>query len=265
LASKRERSGRKKKAAKELVSELENTSRQRGEYEQEVQVPVEVEIDKEEEKILEQTLEAAEPVGVLVELDQAAQPEPTPLQEAAAEQFEQLKHEQVEQLKQVQFEQQLKQEQVEHSLAQLQQNQRELERKIDQFEHRQEQVHDKLRQLVETQTAQVRQPEYGQFRENRNIGGRRVAENTEGMINGFARMNEAVFSLDNAKKVAAWYIETSEKIANQVIDFQERATGWAKDTPFAPLFEAQNSFARKLVERSANAARSMWQIEQPVQ
>jgi hypothetical protein len=91
-------------------------------------------------------------------------------------------------------------------------------------------------------------------------GGKRVADNREGIFEGFTKINESVFSFEGVKKAAAWYIETSEKLAHQALELQEKATGWAKDTPFAPLFEAQNSFARKFVERSANAARTLWQI-----
>jgi hypothetical protein len=98
-----------------------------------------------------------------------------------------------------------------------------------------------------------------------NIGGKIVAENNrEGFFDSFGKFNESVFSIDGVKKAAAWYIETSEKLANQALEFQEKATGWAKDTPLAALFEAQHSFARKFVERSANAARTLWQIH-PVQ
>jgi hypothetical protein len=99
-------------------------------------------------------------------------------------------------------------------------------------------------------------PESGQ-----KSGGKRMADNRESVLDGFSKMSESVFSLEGVKKAAAWYIETSEKLANQAIELQERATGWAKDTPFGPLFEAQQSIARKFVERSANAARSLWQIQ----
>jgi len=92
-------------------------------------------------------------------------------------------------------------------------------------------------------------------------GGKRVADNREGVYEGFAKMNESVFSLDGVKKAAAWYIETGEKLANQALELQERATSWAKETPFASLFEAQHSIARKFVERSASAARTLWQIQ----
>jgi hypothetical protein len=84
--------------------------------------------------------------------------------------------------------------------------------------------------------------------------------NGEGMFESFSKLGESFFSFDGVKKAAAWYIETSEKLANQAIELQEKATGWAKETPFAPLFEAQSSIARKLVERSASTARSLWQI-----
>ena len=94
----------------------------------------------------------------------------------------------------------------------------------------------------------------------RKSGGKRVAENRENIFEGLTKINESVFSLDGVKKAAAWYIETSEKLANQALELQEKATGWAKDTPFASLFEAQTSFARKVVERSAHAARTLWQI-----
>ena len=104
------------------------------------------------------------------------------------------------------------------------------------------------------QTHQVK-PKTGQ-----ESGGKRVADNREGIYEGFSKINESMFSLEGVRKAAAWYIEASEKLANQALELQERATGWAKDTPFAPLFEAQHSFARKFVERSANAARTLWQI-----
>jgi hypothetical protein len=71
----------------------------------------------------------------------------------------------------------------------------------------------------------------------------------------------SLFSVEGAKKVAAWYIDTSEKVANRAIDFQESATKWAKETPLAPIFDAQIEYGKKFVERSANAARSLWRLE----
>jgi len=82
----------------------------------------------------------------------------------------------------------------------------------------------------------------------------------DGMFETFSKMSETLLSLDGAKKAAAWYIDASEKFAKRAIEMQEKATGWAKETPFAPLIEAQNSIARKFVERSASAARNLWQI-----
>jgi hypothetical protein len=56
----------------------------------------------------------------------------------------------------------------------------------------------------------------------RCLGGKRVAENNrEGIFDSFSRINESVFSFDGIKKAAAWYIETSEKLANQAIELQK--------------------------------------------
>jgi hypothetical protein len=87
-------------------------------------------------------------------------------------------------------------------------------------------------------------------------------ESREGMFDAFSKLGEAFFSLEGAKKTAAWYIDSSEKLARQAIELQEKATIWAKETPFASLFETQTSMVRKFVERSAAAARNLWQIEQ---
>jgi hypothetical protein len=96
----------------------------------------------------------------------------------------------------------------------------------------------------------------------KGIGGLGVVEkeNREGMFEAFSKLGESVFSLEGAKKAAAWYIETSERFAHQALELQEKATGWAKETPLAPLFEAQHNLARKLIERSATAARNLWQV-----
>jgi hypothetical protein len=87
-------------------------------------------------------------------------------------------------------------------------------------------------------------------------------ENHEGLFEAFSKMGESFYSMEGAKKAAAWYIETSEKLAHQALDMQSKATKWAKETPLAPLFEAQCNMARKFVERSMTAARNLWQIPQ---
>jgi hypothetical protein len=97
----------------------------------------------------------------------------------------------------------------------------------------------------------------------KGVEGAKVAEklDSEKMFESFTKLGESFYSLDGMKKVAEWYIDTSEKLANQAIELQEKSVEWAKETPFAPLFEAQTSIARKLVERSASAARNLWQIQ----
>ncbi|MGH7917155.1 MAG: hypothetical protein ACREQE_06775 [Candidatus Binataceae bacterium] len=86
-------------------------------------------------------------------------------------------------------------------------------------------------------------------------------ENREGLYETAGKLSEAWLSFDGAKKAAAWYIDNSQKFANQAIDLQQKATEWAKDTPLARIFELQNSIARKFVERSADLARTVWQIQ----
>ena len=88
-----------------------------------------------------------------------------------------------------------------------------------------------------------------------------MAENENGsMFEGLTSMG-SLFTVEGAKKFAAWYIDTSEKVAKQAIDFQASATKWAKETPLAPIFEAQLEYGKKFVERSASAARSLWRLE----
>jgi hypothetical protein len=74
-------------------------------------------------------------------------------------------------------------------------------------------------------------------------------------------LGNQLFSTDGIKKMAAWYIDTSEKVANGVLDYQASATEWAKSTALAPIFEAQHDLGSKFVKRSAEVARKLWQIE----
>jgi hypothetical protein len=112
----------------------------------------------------------------------------------------------------------------------------------------------------------------GGLASRRKFGGRKMSEHKEthhaghkqngsGVLESIKELRKDLLSVEGAKKVAAWYIDTSEKVANQAIDLQESATKWAKETPLAPIFEAQIEYGKKFVERSANAARSLWRIE----
>ncbi len=81
-----------------------------------------------------------------------------------------------------------------------------------------------------------------------------------GVYEGFSRIAEKCFNPAGAKKAAAWYIDTTEKLATQALDFQVKATEWAKETPIYPLIEAQQTIGRKLVEQSVSTARSLWKL-----
>jgi hypothetical protein len=81
------------------------------------------------------------------------------------------------------------------------------------------------------------------------------------LFEGFSDMTKTLFSPEGAKKVAALWIDNSEKAADQALKFQAKATEWSKNTMFAPIFEMQNSIARSCVEVSTKAARRFWQLE----
>jgi hypothetical protein len=98
----------------------------------------------------------------------------------------------------------------------------------------------------------------GGHESRRQSGEEAMAEKENGsMFEGYSNL----LSIEGAKKFAAWYIDTSEKVAKQAIEFQTTATQWAKETPLAPIFEAQLEYGKKFVERSATAARSLWRLE----
>jgi hypothetical protein len=63
------------------------------------------------------------------------------------------------------------------------------------------------------------------------------------------------------KQGAVQYIDTTEKWAQKALELNEQATVWAKETPFAPLFETQRSFVRQMIETSTALAYRLWQIE----
>jgi hypothetical protein len=81
------------------------------------------------------------------------------------------------------------------------------------------------------------------------------------MFEGFSDMTKTLFSPERVKKVAALWIDSSEKAADEALKFQAKATEWSKNTMFAPVFEMQNSIARSCVEISAKTARRFWQLE----
>ena len=72
---------------------------------------------------------------------------------------------------------------------------------------------------------------------------------------------KVLFSLRSAQKIAALWIDGSEQIAKQGLEFQARATEWSKNTMLAAVFEIQNATARGWVELSANTARRFWQLK----
>lgn len=66
---------------------------------------------------------------------------------------------------------------------------------------------------------------------------------------------------DAMKHAAAQYIDNSEKLAQQALKWSEKAAGWAKATPLAPVLDAQRLIAKQTIEMSADIARRLWQLE----
>jgi hypothetical protein len=64
-----------------------------------------------------------------------------------------------------------------------------------------------------------------------------------------------------AKKLTLYAIDTTESLATGVVDGQRLVSGWAKDTPVAPLLEEQQHITREFVARSADLARRLWLLQ----
>jgi hypothetical protein len=81
-----------------------------------------------------------------------------------------------------------------------------------------------------------------------------------GTTESFSRITEAFFNTD-LKRVAALYLDFIENLTKQILDCQESATGWAKETPLEPFVEFQTSITRKLAETSISAVRSFYRLQ----
>ena len=64
------------------------------------------------------------------------------------------------------------------------------------------------------------------------------------------------------RELVAEYIDASEKLAKGTLAFQDRITTWAKDTPWASLFNTQRDMASQWIEGAASLARKLWSIEE---
>jgi hypothetical protein len=118
-------------------------------------------------------------------------------------------------------------------------------------------------EATESQSLQVgARPSTAMQRGELNSEDKSMEKAEKGIFENTSELARNLFSLDGAKTLAALYIETTEKLAEGVLAFQATTTEWARDTPLATVFEANNSMARKLVEFSAGTARRLWRIEE---
>jgi hypothetical protein len=88
-----------------------------------------------------------------------------------------------------------------------------------------------------------------------------MPEQDSGNVRLFSDFADSV--LGALRSVAARYIDATESIAKQMLNFQAQTTAWAKETPMAAIFESQYSFGHGLVEFWAGSARALWRIEEP--
>ena len=62
---------------------------------------------------------------------------------------------------------------------------------------------------------------------------------------------------EGAKKALEFYVESGEKLGKMMLELHERSTSWAKETMVAPLFEAQRSAGKQIMESSAEITRKL--------
>jgi hypothetical protein len=66
---------------------------------------------------------------------------------------------------------------------------------------------------------------------------------------------------ESAKKAVELYVESNERMAKMMLELHERSTNWAKETMFAPLFEAQRKAGKQMMESSVEMARKFCGID----
>jgi hypothetical protein len=65
------------------------------------------------------------------------------------------------------------------------------------------------------------------------------------------------------REIVAEYVDAGERLAKAALAFQERViTTWAKDTPWASLFNTQRDMASQWIEGAASLTRKLWSIEE---
>ncbi len=65
---------------------------------------------------------------------------------------------------------------------------------------------------------------------------------------------------ESAKRAMELYVESGEKMGKMMLELHERSTNWAKETMLAPLFEAQRSAGKQMIETSVEMARKLYGI-----
>jgi hypothetical protein len=69
---------------------------------------------------------------------------------------------------------------------------------------------------------------------------------------------------ESAKKALALYVESGERMGKMMLELHERSTTWAKETMLAPLFEAQRTAGKQMMESSMEMTRKLCGIDKHI-
>jgi hypothetical protein len=67
--------------------------------------------------------------------------------------------------------------------------------------------------------------------------GDKMQQTDKGSFEDFSELARGLFSFDGARKLAAFYIDSGEKLAKSALDLQAKSTEWAKDVFALVSFE----------------------------
>ncbi|HEV3114396.1 MAG TPA: hypothetical protein VGY99_28245 [Candidatus Binataceae bacterium] len=66
---------------------------------------------------------------------------------------------------------------------------------------------------------------------------------------------------EGAKRTLETYVNGGEQLARVLLDLHEQSTSWARETVFAPLFEAQRTAGKQILDNSLAITRRLYNID----
>jgi hypothetical protein len=65
---------------------------------------------------------------------------------------------------------------------------------------------------------------------------------------------------DSARRFAQLYIDTSRQFGQAMLELHEKSTTWARETALNPIFEAQRTAGKQMLDGSIEIARRVWRV-----